>query len=47
MRKDFNTWMRDTIKSVHYANNEAMLRAFEKQSKAQRLKKENYKPKQN
>ena len=39
--ENFNDWMKNTIKSVHYANNEAMIKAFERVQK-RNLKKENY-----
>lgn len=29
-KENFNDWMRDKVKSVHYANNESMITAFSK-----------------
>lgn len=39
--ENFAEWMKTTIRSVHYANNEAMLKAFAKFEKPD-LKKQNY-----
>jgi hypothetical protein len=30
----FDNWMRNTVKSIHYANNEAMQRGYEQVIKA-------------
>jgi hypothetical protein len=39
--ENFAEWMRTKVKSVHYANNNAMMKAFAKLDK-ENLKKENY-----
>jgi len=39
---NFNNWMANVVKSIHYANNEQMLKAFER-FKNTDLKRHNYK----
>ena len=29
-KENFDTWMRNKVKSVHYANNQAMVNAYER-----------------
>lgn len=29
-KENFDTWMRNTVKSVHYSNNQAMVNAYER-----------------
>ena len=29
-KENFDTWMRNRVKSVHYANNQAMVNAYER-----------------
>ena len=35
----YDNWMRNTVKSIHYSNNEAMTIAYQKLSKRKRIKK--------